>query len=120
MEEGHSGTSTVTSYPIDRGFLISDSVIKQNRKITLNTVTSNVSYKVSVKRKSFDESFTELITSIKMAKEPEVLEPKGLDKLLDAIGMYDGTVSQYPETEKHGRAKYNNDNFFQPLRKVVY
>lgn len=117
MEEGHSGTSAVTSYPIDRGFLISDSVIKHNRKITLNTITSNVSYKVSVKRKSFDESFTELMTSIQMSKTQEPLRPEGLDKLLNLVGMFnDGTVSEYPKAVKHGRAAYDNDSFFNPTR----
>ena len=42
IRETINGSSTVTSYPIDRGFLISDSVIRNNRTITLETISSNI------------------------------------------------------------------------------
>lgn len=112
LEETHSGASTVTSYPIDKGYLISDSSIKQNRQITLKTVTSNMSYKVTVRRKDFDSSFTELITSIKMAQKDKMKVPATtpIDRVKDMLGLYDGGDGEYPEAIKHGRTKYDNDS----------
>lgn len=112
LEESHTGTSTVTSYPIDRGFSISDSVIKNNRQMTLNTVTSNISYKVSVRTKDFDTSFTELLSTVGMAREDLKNIPAStpLDKVKDFFGKYDGTESEYKDAQLFGRAKYDNDS----------
>lgn len=112
LEETHTGSSTVTSYPIDRGFSISDSVIKNNRQMTLNTVTSNISYKVSVRTKDFDTSFTELLSTIGMAREDlkKIPASSPLDKVLDFFGKYDGTESEYKDAQLFGRAKYDNDS----------
>lgn len=111
LEETHSGASTVTSYPIDKGYLISDSSIKQNRQITLRTVTSNMSYKVTVRRKDFDSSFTELVTSIKMAQKDKMKVPATtpIDRVKDLLGLYEEGEGEYPEAIKHGRTKYDND-----------
>lgn len=112
LEETHTGSSTVTSYPIDRGFLISDSVIKNNRQMTLNTVTSNISYKVSVRTKDFDTSFTELLSTIGMAREDlkNIPASSPLDKVMDFFGKYDGTESEYKDAQLFGRAKYDNNS----------
>lgn len=112
LEETHTGSSTVTSYPIDRGFLISDSVIKNNRQMTLNTVTSNISYKVSVRTKDFDTSFTELLSTIGMAREDlkKIPASSPLDRVKDFFGKYDGTESEYKDAQLFGRAKYDNDS----------
>lgn len=112
LEETHTGSSTVTSYPIDRGFSISDSVIKNNRQMTLNTVTSNISYKVSVRTKDFDTSFTELLSTIGMAREDlkKIPASSPLDKVKDFFGKYDGTESEYKDAQLFGRAKYDNDS----------
>lgn len=112
LEESHTGSSTVTSYPIDRGFLISDSVIKNNRQMTLNTVTSNISYKVSVRTKDFDTSFTELLSTIGMAREDlkKIPATSPLDRVKDFFGKYDGTESEYKDAQLFGRAKYDNDS----------
>lgn len=109
MRETINGSSTVTSYPIDRGFLISDSVIRNNRLITLETVSSNMSYKVSVRRKDFDESFTELLTTIGMVQNKKKDAEGTIEKLLDMVGLYDGGPGDYPDAIKHGRAKFDND-----------
>lgn len=109
MRETINGSSTVTSYPIDRGFLISDSVIRNNRTITLETISSNISYKVSVRRKDFDESFTELLTTIGMVQNVKKAAEGPIDKILDWVGLYDGGEGDYPAAIKHGRAKYDND-----------
>ena len=111
LEESHTGSSTVTSYPIDRGFSISDSVIKNNRQMTLNTVTSNISYKVSVRTKDFDTSFTELLSTIGMARADlkKIPATSPLDKVMDFFGKYDGTESEYKDAQLFGRAKYDNN-----------
>lgn len=42
VSEGHAAESTVTSFPVSSGFLVSDHVITQNRVIKLEAVASNM------------------------------------------------------------------------------
>ena len=68
VREGHSGAVQVTGYPVDSGFQVSDHAIRQNRIITLDTITSNISMSVATSRKTFEESFNELMVAIGSAQ----------------------------------------------------
>lgn len=109
VREGYSGAVQITSYPVDSGFQVSDHAIRQNRIITLDTLTSNISMSVATSRKTFEESFNELMVAIGAAQSTgapvydagEVPDP---EKSLKDRGP------QYSEATKYGRAGYDNDS----------
>ena len=86
LQENHAGECTVTGYPIDSGFIVSDHTIRHNRTIELQTITSNISMSVATQRKTFEETYKEILL---------------------AVGAVD---SGYKGLNKHGRAKYDNDS----------
>ena len=89
LSEGHSGANTVTSYPVDSGFEVSDHTIRQNRQINLNTIISNISFNVATQVQSFENAFETLSSLIQ----------KSTGKATTA----------YTAAEKFGRPKFNND-----------
>lgn len=108
MRESHSGAVQVTSYPVDSGFVVSDHAIRQNRIITLDTITSNISMSVATSRKTFEESFNELMVSIGAAQNNgapvyEAGEVFDNDELENA-------GPSYTEATKYGRPAYDNDS----------
>lgn len=64
VKEAHSGANRITSYPVDSGFLVSDHAIRQNRRIVLDTITSNISMSVATLRKDFKTTFKELMIAV--------------------------------------------------------
>lgn len=89
MREGHSGATRITSYPVDSGFLVSDHAIRQNRKIVLDTITSNISMSVATVRKDFKTTFKELMVAVG--------------------GTQIHGAEEYAMAAKYGRPAYDND-----------
>ncbi|ARM70533.1 hypothetical protein HOR75_gp07 [Shewanella phage SppYZU05] len=89
VKEAHSGATRITSYPVDSGFLVSDHAIRQNRRIVLDTITSNISMSVATMRKDFKTTFKELMVAVGGA------QLNGPDP--------------YAATAKYGRPAYDND-----------
>ena len=113
ISEGLSGESIVTSYPVDSGFMVSDHTIRQNRLIRLDTITSNFSMSVATSRKTFKESFNELMTVISAGAQNNNLGYGYSDSIQASLPPYlneGGTNSTlYDQATKHGRADYDND-----------
>lgn len=108
VKESHSGAVTITSYPVDSGFMVSDHAIRQNRMIELDTITSNISMSVATSRKTFDECFNELMVAIGAAQTGGAPVFEAGTQVFDALGI-DGAASGYQDATKYGRARYDND-----------
>lgn len=87
LTEGHSGGNTVTSYPVDSGFVVSDHAIRHNRQFTLNTMTSNVTLNTAVAGQTFRDAF-EALTA----------------RVAHAGGSSNGT--NYEASEKYGSPRF--------------
>lgn len=113
ISEGISGESVVTSYPVDSGFMVSDHTIRQNRLIELDTLTSNFSMSVATSRKTFKETFNELMTVIAAGAQNDNLGYGFSSSIQASLPPYlneGGTNSTlYDQANKHGRAAYDND-----------
>lgn len=113
ISEGISGESIVTSYPVDSGFLVSDHTIRQNRLIKLDTLTSNFSMSVATSRKTFKETFNELMTVVAASAQNNNLGYGFSSSIQASIPPYlnEGGASStlYDQATKHGRAAYDND-----------
>lgn len=113
ISEGISGESVVTSYPVDSGFMVSDHTIRQNRCIELDTLTSNFSMSVATSRKTFKETFNELMTVIAAGAQNDNLGYGFSSSIQASLPPYlneGGTNSTlYDQATKHGRAAYDND-----------
>lgn len=90
VKEAHSGATRITSYPVDSGFMVSDHAIRQNRRIVLDTITSNISMSVATMRKDFKTTFKELMVAVG--------------------GMQLHGEREYEMTAKYGRPAYDNDS----------
>lgn len=113
ISEGISGESIVTSYPVDSGFLVSDHTIRQNRLIKLDTLTSNFSMSVATSRKTFKETFNELMTVVAAGAQNNNLGYGFSSSIQASIPPYlnEGGANStlYDQATKHGRAAYDND-----------
>lgn len=113
ISEGLSGESVVTSYPVDSGFMVSDHTIRQNRIIELDTITSNFSMSVATSRKSFKETFNELMTVIAAGAQNDNLGYGFSSSIQASIPPYlnagGADYSLYDQATKYGRAAYDND-----------
>lgn len=110
VKEGHSGSVQVTSYPVDSGFMVSDHAIRQNRIIELDTITSNISMSVATSRKTFEESFNELMVavgSMQLSRGAPVYEA---GQVFDPAEEAESTGPTYRDATKYGRAKYDNES----------
>ncbi|QTQ06846.1 hypothetical protein QNH09_gp64 [Aeromonas phage PVN03] len=110
IREGHQGAVQVTSYPVDSGFMVSDHAIRQNRIIEINSITSNFSMSVATSRKSFAETFNELMTVVSAAQVGAPVYDLG--QVGDGVfendkGAIDNT---YAQATKYGRTAYDNDS----------
>lgn len=83
--EGHSGDNIVTAYPVSKGFKVSEHTIRQNAKISLNVVVSNISMPVATVRQNFETAFEYLMDAV------------------DGTGFYDSA-------NKYGRLDFDNDS----------
>lgn len=113
ISEGISGESVVTSYPVDSGFMVSDHTIRQNRLIELDTLTSNFSMSVATSRKTFKETFNELMTVIAAGAQNDNLGYGFSSSIQASLPPYlnEGGPNStlYDQATKHGRAAYDND-----------
>lgn len=109
VREGHSGAVQVTGYPVDSGFQVSDHAIRQNRIITLDTITSNISMSVATSRKTFEESFNELMVAIGSAQTGGGAPVYDAGEVFDQEQEIANAGPAYSETTKYGRAGYDND-----------
>ena len=110
IREGHQGAVQVTSYPVDSGFMVSDHAIRQNRIIEINSITSNFSMSVATSRKSFAETFNELMTIVSATQVGAPvydLGQVGNGVLENEKGAIDNT---YAQATKYGRTAYDNDS----------
>jgi len=61
--ETHNGENILTQYPVSSGFNVSEHTIRQNSKIILDAVISNISWSVSTVRQSYDAAFEALCSA---------------------------------------------------------
>lgn len=110
IREGHQGAVQVTSYPVDSGFMVSDHAIRQNRIIEINSITSNFSMSVATSRKSFAETFNELMTIVSATQVGAPVYDLG--QVGDGVFENDkGTIDNtYAQATKYGRTAYDNDS----------
>lgn len=59
--EGHIGTNIITSYPVSKGFKVSEHAIRQNAKVQLEAVLTNISWPSATVRQSFELAFITLV-----------------------------------------------------------
>ena len=110
INEGFSGAVQVTSYPVDSGFMVSDHAIRQNRIIQLDTITSNFSMSVATSRKTFEESYNELMVAIGAAQQSTGAPVYEAGEVFDTQQALEGTGPTYADATKYGRAAYDNDS----------
>jgi len=61
--ETHTGENIVTAYPVSSGFNVSEHTIRQNSKIQLDAVISNISMPTRTVRQSFETAFEGLCSA---------------------------------------------------------
>lgn len=110
VKESHSGAVVITSYPVDSGFMVSDHAIRQNRMIELDTITSNFSMSVATSRKTFDETFNELMVAIGAAQQQNGAPVYEVGQVFDPDQEAAATAPAYADATKFGRAKYDNES----------